>query len=558
LSLDHVGTLPRGGPPPGLGLGLAEWRRWLTADAAACALILGVAVLALATFEDYGVTWDEDLHFAYGYKVLDYYLSFFQDRSCLDYYNLHTYGAAFDMIAAALARLSPLDPYDTRHLWNVVTGLLTIVGAWKAARFVGGPRAGFWAALLLVLMPNFYGHMFNNPKDIPLAGAMIWTAYYTLRMMRTAPRIAWADALKAGLAAGLGMGVRVGGVLALCYLGAGLVMALAAKGDRRHPAALARDAVGTLLRAFPLAVAVAVPVMLFFWPWAQQAPLTRPIAAFVEFSHHAFPYTTLFDGSYVPAENLPAAYLPVYILLKLPELVLLLLVAAPLGAFLALRRKAAPVRWAEAGFLALLVVFPVAYAVATKAVLFDGMRHFLFVLPPIAVVAGLVLAVLVERLRAPLPRRAFQAALGVYLAYHASIMVRLHPDQYVYYNALVGGVPGAAGRFLLDYWATSYEEAVDGLEAWLKQHDPANAARHQYRVAVCGPPGSAVPFFPKNFVYEANRDRADFYIAYTRHACDRSIKGGTVYRVERLGTLLSVVLDLRARNQPTLSATSPH
>jgi hypothetical protein len=543
--------------PPAFAPRLAQWRRAVTFDRATWLLLLAVAALALATFEDYGVTWDEDLHFAYGYKVLDYYLSFFHDRSSFDFYNLYTYGAAFDMIAAALARLSPLDPYDTRHLWNVAIGIMAIVGTWKAARLVGGPRAGFWAALLLVLMPNFYGHMFNNPKDIPLAGAMIWTAYYTLRMMRTAPRIEWADALKAGLAAGLGMGVRVGGVLALCYLVAGLAMALWEKGDLRRPAALARDAAGAFVRAVPVALAVAFPVMLFFWPWAQQAPLTRPLAAFIEFGHHAFPYTTLFDGSYVQAEDLPAAYLPVYILLKLPELVLLLLLAAPAAALVTLRRNAAPARWAERGFLLMLVVFPVGYAIATKAVLFDGMRHFLFVLPPIAVVAGVTLPVLVDWLRTPLPRRAFQAALGIYLAYHASIMVRLHPDEYVYYNALVGGVPGAAGRYLLDYWANSYEEAVGGLEGWLKRHEPAAASRRLYRVAVCGPPGSAIPFFPKNFVYEANRDRADFYIAFTRHACDRSIDGGTVYRVERLGTLLSVVLDLRKRNHTALSATTP-
>lgn len=153
-----------------------------------------------------------------------------------------------------------------------------------------------------------------------------------------------------------------------------------------------------------------------------------------------------------------------------------------------------------------------------------------------------------------MPRRALNAALGLYLAYHASIMVRLHPNEYVYYNALVGGVPGAADRFLLDYWANSYEEAVEGLEEWLQKHEPA-AVRRLHQVAVCGPPGSAVPFFPKNFVYEKDRDRADFYIAFTRNDCHRSIAGKTVYRVERLDTVLSVVLDLRER--PALSSKAP-
>jgi len=36
------------------------------------------------------------------------------------------------------------------------------------------------------------------------------------------------------------------------------------------------------------------------------------------------------------------------------------------------------------------IIFPIAYAIAVNATLYDGMRHFTFVLPLIAVVAALV------------------------------------------------------------------------------------------------------------------------------------------------------------------------
>jgi len=77
---------------------------------------------------------------------------------------------------------------------------------------------------------------------------------------------------------------------------------------------------------------VAWPVMLFFWPWAQQSPLLNPVRAIIYFSHEIFPFPTLFAGEYIPATNLPWAYLPVHIALALPELVLTLLVIAPVGA----------------------------------------------------------------------------------------------------------------------------------------------------------------------------------------------------------------------------------
>src|ERR1700730_13409685 len=55
-------------------------------------IVLGT-VLALLTFRDYGVTWDEDAHNWYGNFVLDYYVSFFTDRNALHWRDLYNYGA---------------------------------------------------------------------------------------------------------------------------------------------------------------------------------------------------------------------------------------------------------------------------------------------------------------------------------------------------------------------------------------------------------------------------------------------------------------------------------
>ena len=74
------------------------------------------------TFRDYGVTWDEDVHNWYGNFVLDYYLSFFGDKTALHWQDLYNYGAVFDMVAAALNRVSPIGVYETRHLLNGLVG----------------------------------------------------------------------------------------------------------------------------------------------------------------------------------------------------------------------------------------------------------------------------------------------------------------------------------------------------------------------------------------------------------------------------------------------------
>src|SRR5947208_11764535 len=120
-------------------------RAW---NALAAGLLLGAAILIGLTFADYGVTWDEDVHNWYGYFALDYYLSLFTDQRALNWLNLYNYGAAFDLIAAALNKFSPLGVYETRHLLNGLVGLVGLAGCWKLGRALGGPRAGFLALLL--------------------------------------------------------------------------------------------------------------------------------------------------------------------------------------------------------------------------------------------------------------------------------------------------------------------------------------------------------------------------------------------------------------------------
>ena len=104
----------------------------------------------------------------------------------------------------------------------------------------------------------------------------------------------------------------------------------------------------------------------------------------------------------------------------------------------------------------------------------------------------------------------------------------------------------AQGLFKLDYWANSYAEDVAALENYLRAEYGDDFMDHDFTVFVCGPPESAAYYFPPNFVFTPDRANAQFVIAFTKDACNESVAGRTIYRVTRLGTLLSVVIDRRA------------
>src|SRR5262249_29693492 len=145
-----------------------------------------------------------------------------------------------------------------------------------------------------------------------------------------------------------------------------------------------------------------------------------------------------------------------FFLVQLPELFVALLgIGLVWGALRWLRDRVPLETVLPLGLVVFAALFPIGFAMVTHAVLFDGLRHFLFVEPPLACCAGLAFEAILKRV-AYWPRAlaaGAAASLALYVGYHLSLMVALHPDEYVYYNAFVGGVPGAVGDYKLDYWA---------------------------------------------------------------------------------------------------------
>src|SRR3569833_2644120 len=142
-----------------------------TCDDLAVFVLAAVAVVAGLTFRDYGLGWDDYTHAEYADLLLRMYGSGFRDTAALSFANLYMYGGGFDMIAALLHKVIPLELFETRRLVGAIVGLIGLAVTWRLARRIGGAVAGLAALLLLALCPIFYGHMFMNPKDAPFAVA---------------------------------------------------------------------------------------------------------------------------------------------------------------------------------------------------------------------------------------------------------------------------------------------------------------------------------------------------------------------------------------------------
>ena len=516
------------------------------------ALLVVFACIALLIFTDYGISFDGPRQKVYGEECLDYYLSGFKNRTALSYINVYLYGGLFDMTAAAACRFSPLGDYETRHLLNALVGILGILGTWKLARLVAGPRAALFAAILLMLTPSYFGHMFMNPKDVPFAVGYVWTVYYILLTFKRLLRPPVSLVLRLGVALGLTLAVRIGGALLVAYacLAAGfyvlapsLFVSTRASSSRGWRFLLVR--ILALVLALGAAFSVAYLVMLLFWPWAQQDPLRNPLRSLAFMSKFGdWPGTVLLNGTYIEAMDLPRSYLPHYFIVKLPEtlLVALLLGLASVvwsvsqGRGLGNRRQ-----MTRFVFLVFAIVFPAAYAIMKHSVLYDGLRHFLFVIPLLCVLGGLS----ADAFLAAVPRRTARVAaiavLLLMLGGQGVALVKLHPHQYIYYNVFTGWLSGANGRYETDYWANSYKEAVEIIATHARNRDGVDFEKKTYSIYVDGPYLSATYYFPDNFTRTDDPDTAAFLFTHTRWDLDKKLPGRQIASIRRMGVDLTVI-----------------
>lgn len=499
-------------------------------------LALGLAAVAW-TFRDYGVTWDEWFQSRYGELALAYFRSGGADTRCNSFEDLYYYGPAFEMLAALAYDAVGAFRAEIRHLLSALAALLTVVATMRYARLFGRPWLPVLAGAALLLWPRFYGHAFLNSKDIPFACGVSWALLATARWLLRGRR--WSDALLVGLATGAALAIRPGGLLPLLSL---ILAALALDGFGPRPPGHSRAPA-----QLGLVVVVAWSVMVLPWPWAHGDPIGRPLLALEVATRFPASLPVLFEGTYYSPDALPRHYVPKYLLITTPPAHLLLLL---LGAAVALGLVGAP-RDAEGGPARLLLVrlalvwfaAPVAAAVVARPVLYDEVRHFLFLLPAASLLMALGAQHLIDRLRPRLGARAPLAALLLLLPLPA--LVRLHPYQYTYFNALAGGLATAARSYETDYWLSSYKEGMEWIE-----RQPWRAARRR-RLAIAANPVSrwcaeyyASPRLEIKTVAEAQQDpawRYDVFLATTRFRMSEYASAPIAHTVGRDGAVFAVV-----------------
>ena len=521
-------------------------------DRLAAGVLVGVGIIAFLSFRDYGLSWDDYTHAQYGELLLQFYASGFHDQRALSWVNLYYYGGGFDLMAAAAAKVLPFSLFETRRLAGAAVGILGLFVTWRIGRRMGGPPAGLLALILLAACPLYYGHMFMNPKDAPFAAAMAILLLANVRAMEEYPRPSLASALLLGLGLGLAFGSRVMGAFGAIEALIALTLLFAAEARAQGLASAGSRLVQFCGRLLP-ALVLGYALMGLVWPWAVVDPL-NPFRALEYFSRFfEKPWSELFDGEVIRVTDMPRSYLPTLFALKLPEMFLALgLAGAAWALWMTCRPAVATKRRAILLLLALAALLPPAVTIVLRPAMYNGLRHFVFVLPPLAVLGGMAGARMIEAARVisfgPL---AVAAVLAIGLVFPVIEMRRLHPYEYTYFNDASGGVKHARDRYMLDYWGLSLKQASQGLLQTLANARASKPAERPWKIAVCGPHRSPQVELGPDIQTSWDPNGADFAMTLGKFYC-MQFDAPLIVEVARSGVTYARVYDIRGRSYDTI------
>jgi hypothetical protein len=158
-----------------------------------------------------------------------------------------------------------------------------------------------------------------------------------------------------------------------------------------------------------------------------------------------------FNSAFINASKLPWYYILEWIIITTPIITIALFI---IGFFKFLFYLLRRILIIEELILAYILIIPILSVIVLKSTLYDGWRHMYFLHIPISffAVRGYIFSSSQFN-----KKIIFTLTLSLYILV-ASVMVKIHPYQYLYFNPLPG--ERLESKFDLDYWGLTNSDSL--------------------------------------------------------------------------------------------------
>ena len=303
--------------------------------------------------------------------------------------------------------------------------------------------------------------------------------------------------------------------------------------------------------------------MILCWPATHQNIFVLPFKLFTESLTQPFGVPLgLLNGNFYNTSETPKSLLLINLFYKLPEFILL---SYLVFIYLILKKKSffnSQFKFFNTKLILILFIisFPNLLLLISPYKIYDGLRLFLYFIPYICIIPGLVIYYLITNYKIHISKILLTVIFSLF-AYYLLIFFSLTPYQYTYLNVLNGNFSKAYKKFENDYWTISIKELVNKI--------PSNKNllnNKELRLTFCGAADNNVKFYLKkikNFQFkQVNWLTEDYdYIIMTNKTivpnvsdenmgkynlkniktCFEKFKGKDLISVERNGLMLSTL-----------------
>ena len=439
-------------------------------------------MISFLTLKDYGISWDEPIHFFRGQAYLNYFLtgdadynnllrdknrSYYEDPSqSARYFFVHDSGhpPINDELAALsnyvfFQKLKVLGDIDAYHLFNIAVSTFLVVVVVIFAYETYGPVASSVSGLVLATYPLFFSEAHFNIKD-PAESAFFSFCIFAFWKSITKD-LSWKWLLISVISFGVALGTKFN-VLFLPFI---LIPWLIVYWLKNREVFSIKKLIRSKLFLLTLVLAPIIVAGIFFstWPYLWQNPINNLLSIFKYYVDIGT------NGLGQPTYLLPKGFnvFPIYwIIITTPPVVLALTMLGIIYSVTRIKEK---------GYVLLLwllwFLIPILRVSLPKTSIYGGIRQIMEFLPAMALLSGVgaywIWTIFSKRFKI---NRLIAAILIILLFVpHVVSLIKLHPNENVYFNFLVGGLSGAQKKNV-PYWGNSFGNAYLQAVNWLNKN----------------------------------------------------------------------------------------
>ncbi|MFL2890230.1 MAG: glycosyltransferase family 39 protein [Pelagibacteraceae bacterium] len=425
------------------------------------------------TYQDYGMSIDEEFQRSSGFFWLNYVLSFtslndlnyivsekfssISGFTLLSPENISFYGVIFDLPLALIETIFKIDDsqnyFFLRHYTNFFIFFISSIFFY----FILKNRfkyfsVSFIGTLFYILSPRIYGASFYNNKDILFLSLVTITLYFCHKALT---KINYKNIIIFSLFCAFCTSTRIVGIIfPFSFL---LIYFLSLINNKKK------------IKQLNIIVVFLFSYLIFLfihWPYLWSAPLENFANILNSYDKYLIEIKVLFNGNYENSKFLPYSYIPLWLLITTPVVHILFFlygfqykIRRTFKRFLSIKEKSiTPDFWRGSNekndFYMLFVFLSILlYLISLKVTLYNSWRHIFFLNIFVVYFSTLGFYCLFNHLNTV--KKKFSLILFVLLFFIMIIykMISYHPYQNIYFNSLVPN--NFKNKFEIDYMGIS-------------------------------------------------------------------------------------------------------